>query len=398
MSLTLTVTAGPHAGQSFAFEGHDTFVVGRSKRSHLRLASKDRYFSRVHFLIEVNPPLCRLTDAGSRNGTYVNGARVKSADLRDGDEIKAGHTVLRVALDPGPEAAAEPAPVPETIVPADPARPPAIPGYRIEREIGRGGMGVVYLAHREADGTRVALKTVAPAAAGNPKQVERFLREADILRRLDHANIVAFREMGQAAGRLYFAMDYVEGTSAGRLLKKRGPLAVAPAVRVMCQVLSALEYAHARGFVHRDIKPGNVLVTRSGRHLLARLADFGLARVYQGSQLSGLTIRGEMGGTMAFMPPEQVTDFRTARPAADQYSTAATLYLLLTGRFIHDFPEGAAKAVAVILHGEPVPIRSRRPDVPEGLAAAIHRALAKDPADRFADARAMRRALAPFGC
>jgi serine/threonine-protein kinase len=417
MRIILTVTAGPHEGQTFSFEGHETFVVGRSKRSHLRLAPRDRYFSRVHFMIEINPPLCRVTDAGSRNGTHVNGQRVKSADLRDGDEIKAGHTVLRVSFStPGlPETVAPPT-VPGPLLPTEFPRHkalrgavlgalarlatedvPAIPGYKLEREIGRGGMGVVYLAVRQADGARVALKTIVPAVAGSSKQVERFLREADILRQLDHPHIVAFREMGEAGGCLYFAMDHVEGTSAHRLLRQRGPLPVLSAVRLMCQVLSALEYAHGKRFVHRDIKPGNILLGKEGGHMVARLADFGLARVYQASQLSGLTIGGEMGGTVAFMPPEQVTDFRSAQPPADQYSAAATLYVLLTDHFTHDFPESAAKSVGVILHADPVPIRTRRPEIPEGLARAIHRALAKEPADRFAGAAEMRRALLPFG-
>src|SRR6516164_204093 len=96
--ITLTVVAGPHEGQVFTFAGHDTFLVGRSKRAHFRLPAKDRFFSRIHFLVEVNPPSCRLMDMGSRNGTYVNGERVEMIDLADGDQIKAGRTVLRVAV------------------------------------------------------------------------------------------------------------------------------------------------------------------------------------------------------------------------------------------------------------------------------------------------------------
>src|SRR5437660_9966535 len=98
MRVTLTVTDGPHTGQAFSFSGHDTFLVGRSKRAHLRLPAKDRYFSRVHFLVEVNPPQCRLMDMDSRNGTHVNGARVEMADLKDGDQIRAGHTIFRVSI------------------------------------------------------------------------------------------------------------------------------------------------------------------------------------------------------------------------------------------------------------------------------------------------------------
>src|SRR5882724_12737450 len=98
MRVTLTVIGGPHTGQAFSFSGHDTFLVGRSKRAHFRLPAKDRYFSRVHFLVEVNPPQCRLMDMGSRNGTHVNGQRVDLIDLSDGDVIKAGHTTFRLTI------------------------------------------------------------------------------------------------------------------------------------------------------------------------------------------------------------------------------------------------------------------------------------------------------------
>src|SRR5436309_2586307 len=112
MRVTLTVIGGPHTGQTFSFSGHDTFLVGRSKRAHFRLPAKDRYFSRAHFLVEVNPPQCRLLDMGSTNGTYVNDQKVSMADLRHGDRIRAGRTILRVAVEPLPT------PVPALPLPA----------------------------------------------------------------------------------------------------------------------------------------------------------------------------------------------------------------------------------------------------------------------------------------
>jgi serine/threonine-protein kinase len=440
--LTFTATEGPHKGQAFTFAGHDIFLAGRSKTAHLRVT--DGYFSRFHFMVEVNPPACRLTDLGSRNGTCVNGQRVSTADLRDGDVIKAGHTELRVSIPvnvaeatetpdddaiagartltlslgaPSPEvphnqeaptASAAPRPTDDlgsfpTLPPTGPAvaRPtdvafPAVAGYDIVRELGRGGMGMVFLAVRQADSARVALKMIIPAVAGNKNQVERFLREAGILRKLQHRHIVSFRDMGETQGRLFFAMDYVEGTDGARLLKDKGPLPVRMAVRILCQVLVALEYAHGKGFVHRDIKPANILVTDEAGKKVVKLADFGLARVYQDSKLSGLTMHGAGGGTLAFMPPEQVTNFRQAKPAADQYSAAAMLYNLLTGRYVFDFQSAPERAVALVLQEEPVPIQRQRAEVPAKLAAAIHRALAKDPKDRFPNVRAFRAALKPF--
>ncbi len=459
MRVLIAVIAGPHQGQVFTITGHDTFVVGRSKRAHFRLPEKDEYFSRIHFLIEVNPPRCRLMDMKSTNGTYVNGRRVLVADLADGDLIQGGQTVLRVtreetdsepvtrlisekepvtipplpgippalAVEPVQAAPAEPAtglyqPLTSLLscivcaavagkpLPADQRPDPdaglcpvcraqvrqqqqPIPGYRIVRKLGQGGMGIVFLAVRTADGAVVALKTITPAADLEPTAVERFLREANILRELDHPNIVAFRELGEADGSLYFAMDFVAGSNAADLLAEQGPLPIPRAVSLICQLLEALDYAHGRGFVHRDIKPANLLVTQVDGREQARLVDFGLARIYQDSKLSGLTLEGQVAGTAPFMAPEQILSFRESKPPVDQYAAGATLYNLLTGKYIHNYPRSFQERLLLILHEKVVPIQSRRPDVPAGLANVIHRALAREPGDRYANVAALRQAL-----
>jgi serine/threonine-protein kinase len=448
--IRLNITAGPHKGQQFAFVGHDTFLVGRSPQAHFRLSSEDKYFSRVHFMVEVNPPHCRLLDMGSRNGTYVNGVKADGAvDLHDGDCIKAGHTLLRVAIEAGtptarttaaaavsqPPArgagAAESGRKPPTMAtpPVTVTLPPVtaggtcpgcggplqaraavcpvclkqshtlaqpIDGYQIIRELGRGSMGVVHLAVRAADESVVALKTITPAMAGSESQVARFLREARILEQLDHPHIVAFREMGESNGQFFFAMDFVRGTDAARLLKAVGRLQVSRAVRLVCQMLGALAYAHEQRFVHRDIKPANLLVSEEAAGETARLGDFGLARVYQASQLSGLSMTGDIGGTVAFMAPEQITSYRQSRPPVDQYAAAAALYNLLTGKLVFDLPGNRQQRLLMILQEEPVPIRKRRADLPKELAEVIHRALAKQPADRFGSVKEFRKQLLPF--
>jgi serine/threonine-protein kinase len=396
MQVIMRVMAGPHQNKEFTFTGHDTFLVGRSMHAHFRLDRSDRYFSRFHFLIETNPPRCHITDLGSRNGTHVNGRRIRSLELKPGDEIRAGHTILRVDIRAGQED--EPATVSTVVAEEGSSRKTdlVIPGYQILRQVGRGGMGVVNLAVRESDGARVALKTIKPASVPSRAQVERFLREASILRQLDHPHIVAFREMGEAAGTLYFTMDFVVGSDTRRLLKERGPFPVRDAVRIISQLLSALEYAHALGFVHRDIKPGNILLTQEQAGKAVRLADFGLARVYHASKFSGLTLTGQIGGTLAFMPPEQIHHFRDAKPPADQYSAAATLYNLLTGKYIFDSQRFSLHPVAMILEGETVPIQRRLPKIAPALAEAIHRALARDPARRFPSVLEFREALLPF--
>jgi serine/threonine-protein kinase len=403
MPISLTVIEGPHQGQVFSFGGHDTFLVGRSKQAHFRLPHKDKYFSRVHFLVEVNPPRCRVVDMDSRNGTYVNGQKVKTHDLKDGDLITAGRTVLRLAVQPGPaeeatiasaETGRDALPTFPEQVPGPVAATPSIAGYAVERELGRGGMGVVYLARRQADGVQVALKTVIPALAASGAPLERFFREATILRNLDHPNIVRCLEIGESNGRLFFAMEFVQGTDAGHLLKKNGPMPPRAGVGLISQLLKALEYAHAQQFVHRDIKPSNLLLTKGEHGGEVKLADFGLARVYQASQLSGLTMTGDVGGSAGFMPPEQITSYREAKPAADQYAAAATLYNLLTGKHVYDMPREIHKQFAQILNEPPVPILTRRSDLPPALAEVVHKALAREPEQRFADVAEFRRALA----
>jgi serine/threonine-protein kinase len=395
--VTLTVTEGPHRGRSFSFTEHDTFVVGRSPEAHFSLP-EDSYFSRSHFLVEINPPLCRLLDLGSKNGTEVNRRRVTApVDLQDGDEIRGGQTALRVALEgrPGPDATRTLRPAAEPPTRSHPGER-AVPGYRLVEELGRGGMGVVYRAVREADGVTVALKAILPAVAPTAEAVGRFLREAAILRGLEHPYIVPFRDMGEAGGLIYFTMDFVPGTDAARIVKEQGPLPAGRAVRLLCQALEALAYAHGRGFVHRDVKPANLLVTEAGGREEVRLADFGLARAYQASWLSGLTLAGTAGGTPAFVAPEQVLNFRAVKPPADQYSAAATLYTLLTGEPVRGRAGSLQELFKRILQEDPVPIRSRRPDIPAALAAAVHRALARRPEERFADVGALRQALLPF--
>jgi serine/threonine-protein kinase len=428
LRISLEVIEGPHQGRVFHFTGHDTFIVGRSRRAHFYLEKEDKRLSRVHFLVEVNPPCCRLMDMNSHNGTFVNQKRVTAVDLKDGDLIRGGLTVFRVLMKA--DAGATPAPgrgesrllepPPHTLPAGRPEQTagttgatssstsertvtfrassewPNIPGYQIIRELGRGGIGVVYLALRASDQLAVALKTVQPAVAVEPTEIERFLREAEILKQLKHPHIVACHEVGEADGLLYFAMDYIQGTDGAHLVKEHGPLPVPRAVGLACQLLDALEHAHQSGFVHRDIKPGNVMISQVQGKDLARLVDFGLARVYQESKMSGLTLMGETGGTLAFMAPEQISQFREALPSVDQYAAAATLYTWLTNRFVFDLPNVYHEALLMIFQDDPVSIQLRRPDVPDKLARIIHRGLEKDTAKRFANVGDLRRALRGF--
>ena len=442
MKIKLSVVKGPHQGKSFEFAGHETFLVGRGKKAHFRLRKDDQFFSRTHFMVEVNPPFCRILDLNSRNGTYVNKTPVRITDLSDGDLIQGGQTLIRVSIEETGDDSQkkdvsnpfplEPITLPPDQVPfstgsvsstpsADPlspqklskllpddyrqrieVEPQPIPGFSIVQKLGAGGMGAVYQAIRQRDQKVVAIKTILPQAASSERDRAMFLREAEILENLKHRSIVRFLEMGQAGDMLFFAMEYVAGSDASKLVRSElSPLSIDRACGLVCQLLDALHYAHEEGFVHRDIKPGNIMVTRKRETEIVKVADFGLARLYHSSKLSGLTMTDQMGGTPQFMPPEQVTDYRNVGPAADQYSAAATLYFLLTGKYIFDFPRVSdpgdlATQFLKILYEDPISIDQRRENIPRKLRLVIEKGLAKEPARRFKSVEAMKKALSGF--
>jgi serine/threonine-protein kinase len=254
-------------------------------------------------------------------------------------------------------------------------------------------VGVVYRAVREADGAMVAVKTLLPAVPITRIALGRFLREAGILRQLSHPRIVGFHESGSSGGFLYFVMEYVAGVNARAIIHDSGPLSVPRALAWADQMLDALTYAHEKGFVHRDVKPGNLLVVGSPGEEVVKVSDFGLARTYEASSMSGLTVANASGGTPAFMPPEQVTDFRSVRPEADQYAAAATLYYFLTGSNVYE-PCGSVQGMLRrILVEDPIPLRPDAAPLPEPFGPVIRRALAREPKDRFPSIRTMREAL-----
>ncbi|VTT98619.1 serine threonine protein kinase : Protein kinase domain with FHA domain OS=Singulisphaera acidiphila (strain ATCC BAA-1392 / DSM 18658 / VKM B-2454 / MOB10) GN=Sinac_0554 PE=3 SV=1: Pkinase [Gemmataceae bacterium] len=271
--------------------------------------------------------------------------------------------------------------------------PPVVPGYRVGDELGRGAMGVVYRAVQQSDGETVAIKTILPAIAPYPLVVGRFCREAEILGRFTHPNVVGHRASGAAGPLLYVVMEYVPGEPGAAILDREGPLAPARVLHWAGRILDALAHAHGSGFVHRDVKPGNMLVVAGATGEVVKVSDFGLARAYESSGLSGLTTDGSAGGTPAIMPPEQVTDFKRVKPAADQYSAAATLYYLLTGSGVYEPTKSAGAMLEQILYADPIPLRPGAPPLPGPFGPVVRRALARDPAARFPDVRAMRRAL-----
>ena len=249
--------------------------------------------------------------------------------------------------------------------------------YRIERELGRGGMATVYLAADLKHGREVAIKTLDPelAAAIGP---ERFRREIEIAAQLHHPHILALFDSGDAEGVLFYVMPYVSGESLRARLRREPQLPLDEALRIAREVADALAYAHGRGVVHRDVKPENILI-QSGHALLA---DFGIARATPPASGGSLTVTGTTLGTPAYMSPEQFAGSRDLDARSDIYSLGCVLYEMLAGQ--PPFTGATADVLArQHLAAEPPDVRIPRPGAPPHVAAAIRRALAKSPADRF---------------
>jgi serine/threonine protein kinase len=257
-------------------------------------------------------------------------------------------------------------------------------------------MGNVSLARATRTGATVAIKTLLPEVAVNDLAIRRFLREIDVAAALSHPNIVKFLDRGVHQGVVYLVTEFVNGEDAARLADSRGgKLPATEAIPIVIQTLDALAFAHEKGYIHRDIKDQNILVAGDGPSRQVKLTDFGLAKNFKQSGMSGITMAGDMAGTFAYMPPEQIRDFQNAQPSSDIYAVGMTAYSLLTGQMALDVgPQpNAAEMIKAIFEKPTIPLRSRASDVPEIVASVIERAIAKEPSNRWHTAAAMRTAL-----
>ncbi|MGC9025843.1 MAG: protein kinase domain-containing protein, partial [Chloroflexia bacterium] len=258
--------------------------------------------------------------------------------------------------------------------------------YHILEEIGRGGMKAVFKGYDPDLDRFVAVAVLAPHLTWEPDFVQRFLREARAAARLRHPHIVTIFDVGQESGWFFFVMEYLEGRSLKEVLYQQGALPPAEALAILSQVADALDYAHQRGLVHRDVKPGNVVVDPRGR---ATLTDFGIAKAAYESKL---TATGLALGTPEYMAPEQIAGGEVG-PWTDNYALGVVAYEMLSGRL--PFEGDTAPAVLYRVVHQPMPsIRSFRPDLPEEVEAVLERALAKEPGKRFPTASALVSALA----
>ncbi|GCE49868.1 FHA domain-containing serine/threonine-protein kinase [Thermosporothrix hazakensis] len=448
-TITFTVTAGCMQGTRFVFTTHDTLLCGRMKDCQICL-SNDMQVSRHHFLLEVNPPEVRLRDLGSRNGTFVNGKKYggrqshetpeqgaqrqyPQVDVHDHDVIQVGRTTLEVRIEVerhvsrpihcqscGKDVSAE----------ADSGRSgtylckscqkrmqteehgiqlqsllqrlqrqaqidmPGIPSYEIERKIGQGGMGAVYLVRHRENASYAAMKVLLARVAVDEQMRKKFMREVEVTRSLRHKHIVEFLEYGSLDSVFYFLLEYCEGGSLFDLMQKRGGrLSLQEAGPLLLQALKGLAFAHEQGFVHRDLKPHNILLSKRDGQWIAKLADLGLAKNFEQAGLSGMTVTGEAAGSFLYMPYEQVINFKYVRPVSDIWSMGATCYHVLTGQFPRPLQQGR-DPIEVVLSGEMIPIHQRAPFLPSRVLKVIDRSLAKNMEERYQHAGEMYQALA----
>ena len=284
------------------------------------------------------------------------------------------------------------------------------PDYKIIRELGRGGMGVVYLAHNEIMGRDEVLKVIGPDVIERPGVLDRFQREMRTVASLQHPNIVCADSAFRAGGNLVFAMEYVDGLDLAKRVKAKGPMPVRHACYFVHQAALGLQHAHEAGIVHRDIKPGNLMLTYADGNANVKVLDFGLAKVVFEQKVLAVIAAGaddelrdsdlrtqtrQLLGTPDFIAPEQITDAQSADIRADIYSLGCTLYYLLSGRP----PFQAAKLHDVLQSHQSTDARLLnlvRPEVPAELAGVVAKMMAKEADNGFQTPSEVAKALIPF--
>jgi len=448
--VILTITSGPKAGQAFVFDEHDTFLFGRMSDCHICLVD-DAFVSRHHFILEANPPDAQIRDLGSLHGTYVNGqkfggrkqhetpeegakSQYPQVALHHGDEVKVGKTTLRVEVDSGTslpasapalhcqrcgkdvsaEVAAghegtyicescqhhaqnDPAQLLVDLLhetqPASQAGV-ALSDYTIGKLLGHGGMGAVYLARHKKTGELAALKIMLSKVPVNSSAKEQFLREIEVTRALQHPHIVRFLGYGGQDSTFYFLLEYCEGGTLAQLMQQRGGrLTLAEAGPILRQALEGLTYIHEQGFVHRDLKPQNILLQSNNDALITKISDMGIAKNFEKAGFSGMTATGSYAGAYPFMPREQVTSYKHYKPVSDVWAMGATCYLVLTGQFPR-IQRSGQDAIDVVLSNEAIPVCQRDPHLPSQVAEVIDRSLLMNVNERYQNAQEMYEAFA----
>jgi len=284
--------------------------------------------------------------------------------------------------------------------------PKEIVGYWVLKKLGAGGAGEVYKGWHPQTGRIVAIKRMLSQVSAEERMVRRFQREIAIMETLLHPNVVRLYESGVLDRVPVFVSEFVPGGDLTQFIGKEGQSLLSPKeiVSLLADSLVGLEYFHRQGYVHRDLKPENILLAKKNGQRIPKIADFGFARSFE-KHGGTITRTGEFAGTWMYMPPEQIIDFKGAKPPLDVYAMGATVYVLLSGWWpLPDFPSFSAvqqgrvgilkrSIPQMILHDRRVPLEERRPDLPRALCRVVDKAIATEVRNRYQSAEEFRQAL-----
>lgn len=436
--ITLKVIQGKLSEKEFSFQERTICVIGRALDCNIILPDDDKHntISRYHCLLDINPPEICIRDFGSLNGTYVNNKKIgqrqagsdayeakqthsREYNLTTGDLIKLGDTIFEIAIDSDVQAPENSDLKLFTLNNYTPAKKLAddpldkismllgeakknnknllsIKGFHIVKELGKGNMGVVYLAQKNLNKKYMyALKVMLAKSEGNAKSHQQFIRETKNTKLLNHKNIVKVHDVGCHDGTYFFTMDYCDAGSVAQLLnRKGGKLPLFQAIKILLQVLDGLEYAHsvkipviiladgsktsATGLVHRDLKPGNIMLAKVNNLYQIKIADFGLAKAFDVAGLSGRTATGASAGTPYYMPRQQVINYKFSKPEVDLWAAAATFYKMVTGKYPRKYKKDSDPWLTT-LKMPVIPIREYDASIPKELADVIDKALIEKP-------------------
>ncbi len=353
-------------GNTLEYELAGETIIGRSSQCTIRLNSGKA--SRKHARIIQSGESWLVEDLGSSNGTRLNGIKVNSATLKDGDRIRIGldEFVFQEIIN-------------------DPILGTRLGNYQVLERIGRGGMGTVYRAKQISMDRDVAFKVLKPELSCREDLIQSFTREARLAGRLQHPNIIAIYDFGKEDGHYFFSMEFVRGRNLMDEIEQRGVLPPKKVIEYSIMIAGALEHAHAQNILHQDIKPRNIMLSEQGE---IKLADLGLARVMADDKAKQ---SGQPMGTPQYVAPE-IIRMQPADARTDIYSLAATMYQMATG--LPPYQGSSAEEILQKHLNSPVPDpRLVESNVPDMLAEIIMRGLAKDPAKRPADCRELQQAL-----
>ena len=407
MNFELAIVKGKMNGCRKVLSEGMRVIIGRESTCDFVLP--DPMLSRQHCVVDVKNNKARIQDLKSRNGTFVNGKKIDKQILENNDKIRLGRHIVNVSsivskkidnqiVEPTPakkkivyqtqntvpykkdvykKQFKEEVTIPlnieeEAMLPA--GAPREIGHYKILEVLGQGGMGDVYKAKHKFLDNIVAIKVIKTELAAQTEILERFLLEAKLGMKLYHPNILRIYDASEANGNFFISMEFFKGQEITKLVKNKGKINYKKVLNWGIQIADALEYAHQKGIIHRDVKPSNVLINENSE---AKLADFGLAKAWQ--QAGGLTAPDSTLGTIQYISPEQLTNAKDADPQADIFSFGATIYYTLAGKP----PFGTkplAKVVNNILYEDPPPLEA---DIPKELNKVIMKTLQKDKKNRF---------------